>query len=88
MAAFAGAAGGVGEGKGDDGELPPLREIFPGLIDAKSARISMTTGKAGRIGGGSMAVVFRGTLDGKDIAAKTHHAFRHPDDYGKVPSYV
>jgi hypothetical protein len=71
------------EGKGDDGDLPALREVFPGLIDAKSPRISITKGKAGRIGGGAMAVVFRGTLDGKAIAAKTHHAFRNPDDYGQ-----
>ena len=65
-----------------------LREIFPGLIDAESPRrIRIDKGEAGRIGGGAMAVVFRGTLDGKTVAAKTHHAFRNPDDHGKVSGY-
>ena len=51
-------------------------------IPETSQQFSITPNRAHRIAGGAMGVVYKATLRGEMVAAKSHHALKNPDDYG------
>ena len=51
----------------------------PWAVPAEGSQFQVTLNNANRLGGGAMGAVFKASLKGERVAAKTHHAIRDPE---------